>query len=67
MLYKHYRKLVGDRTANARLREVKVTKTQFADNIIQIHIIYITYDYTALYTTSFESNNSEVGLTVQRN
>ena len=32
VLYKHGRKLVGDRTAKARLSEVKVTETQFADD-----------------------------------
>ena len=31
-LFKHERKLVGDRTAKARLSEVKVTKTQLADD-----------------------------------
>ena len=32
VLYKHGRKLVGDRTAKSRLKEVKVTETQFADD-----------------------------------
>ena len=32
VLYKHGRKLVGDRTAKARLSEVKVTEMQFADD-----------------------------------
>ena len=31
VLYKHGRKLVGDRTAKARLSEAKVTEMQFAD------------------------------------
>ena len=32
VLYKHGRKLVGNRTAKARLSKVKVTETQFADD-----------------------------------
>ena len=32
MLYKHGRKLVGDRTAKTRLSEMRVTETQFADD-----------------------------------
>ena len=32
VLYKHGSKLVGDRTATARLSEVTVTETQFADD-----------------------------------
>ena len=32
VLYKHGRKLAGDRTATARLSEVTVTETQFADD-----------------------------------
>ena len=31
-LYKHGRKLVGDRTAKSRLNEVKMKETQFADD-----------------------------------
>ena len=61
VLYKHDWKLVGDRTSKARLSEMRVTETQFADD-------------AALYTTSrgiFESTTagfvkaaSEWGLTV---
>ena len=32
MLYKHGRKLVGDRTTKLRLNEMRVTETQFADD-----------------------------------
>ena len=32
MQYKFGRKLVGDRTAMSRLKEVRVTETQFADD-----------------------------------
>ena len=45
MLYKHGRKLVGDRTAKSRWSEMRVTESQFADDV-------------ALYATSqdcFES------------
>ena len=42
VLYKHGSKLVGDRTATARLSEVTVTETQFADD-------------AGLYTTSQHS------------
>ena len=47
VLYKHGRKLVGDRSVKFRLKEVKVTETQFADD-------------AALYATSkvaFESGS----------
>ena len=42
VLYKHGKKLVGDRTAKSRLNEVRVTESQFADD-------------AALYTTSRDS------------
>ena len=45
-LYKHYRKLVVDRTPKGKLSEVKVTETQFVDNAYNI-------------TTSLESNDSK--------
>ena len=32
VLYKHGRKLVGDGSVKSRLKEVKVTETQFADD-----------------------------------
>ena len=32
LLYKHGRKLVGDRTANSRLNLTKVTESQYADD-----------------------------------
>ena len=33
VLYKHGRKLVGDRTAKFRLSEMRVTESQFADDV----------------------------------
>ena len=33
VLYKHGRKLVGDRTAKSRLSEMRVTESQFADDV----------------------------------
>ena len=33
MLYKHGRRLVGDRTAKSRLLKVQVSKSQFADDL----------------------------------
>ena len=33
ILYKHGRKLVGDRTAKSRLLKVQVTESQFADDL----------------------------------
>ena len=41
MLYKHGRKLVGD-TAKSRLSEMRVTESQFADDVV-------------LYATSWDS------------
>ena len=32
VLYKHDRKLVGDRTANDKLNEVRITESQFVDD-----------------------------------
>ena len=32
-LYKHDRKLVGDRTAKSRLKEMRVAESQFADDV----------------------------------
>ena len=32
-MYKHGRKLVGDRTAKSCLQEVRVTESQFADDV----------------------------------
>ena len=63
-LYKHYRKLVVDRTPKAKLSEVKVTETQFVDNAA-LH----TTSQQALkaITVSFLEVASEVELTVQRN
>ena len=45
VLYKHGRKLVGDRTAKFRLSEMRVTESQFADDV-------------ALYATSRDSFES---------
>ena len=45
VLYKHGRKLVGDRTAKSRLSEMRVTESQFADDV-------------ALYATSRDSFES---------
>ena len=63
-LYKHYRKLVVDRTPKGKLSQVKVTETQFVDNAA-LH----TTSQQALkaITVSFLEVASEVGLTVQRN
>ena len=33
MIYKYGRKLVGDRTTKSRLSEMRVTESQFADNV----------------------------------
>ena len=45
VLYRHGRKLVGDRTGKSRLSEIRVTESQFADDV-------------ALYTTSRDSFES---------
>ena len=45
VLYKHGRKLVGDRTAKSRLSEMRVIESQFADDV-------------ALYATSRDSFES---------
>ena len=45
VLYKHGRKLVWDRTAKSRLSEMRVTESQFADDV-------------ALYATSRDSFES---------
>ena len=58
---KHGRKLVGDRTAKARLSEVKVTETQFADDAA----LYTTSRHSfETPTASFVKVASEWGLTV---
>ena len=61
VLYKHGRKLVGDRTAKARLSQVKVTETQFADDAA----LYTTSRHSfETSTASFVKVASEWGLTV---
>jgi len=59
--YKHGRKLVGDRTAKSRLQEVRVTESQFADDVA----IYATS--RAVFekaTVEFVDTAAEWGLTV---
>ena len=61
VLYKHGRKLVGDRTAKARLSEVKVTETQFADDAALYTPSRQSFETS---TASFVKVASEWGLTV---
>ena len=67
-LYKHYGKLVGDRTPKAQLSEVKVTEIQFVDNAA----LHTTSQQALSFHNTHHHNKflevaSEVGLTVQRN
>ena len=61
VLYKHGRNLVGDRTAKARLSEVKVTETQFADDATLYTPSRQSFETS---TASFVKVASEWGLTV---
>ena len=61
VLYKHGRKLVGDRTAKSRLSEMRVTESQFADDVA----LYATFrDSFESVAAEFVKVTSEWGLTV---
>ena len=59
--YKIARKLVGDRTAKSRLSEVRVTESQFADDVA---VYATTREAFEIATTEFVSAASKFGLTV---
>ena len=59
--YKIARKLVGDRTAKSRLSEVRVTESQFADDVA---VYATTQEAFEIATTEFVSAASKFGLTV---
>ena len=61
VVYRHRRKLVGDRTAKSRLSVVKVTESQFADDVA----LYAS-SRTSLESVArkFVSGASEWGVTV---
>ena len=61
MLYKHGRKLVRDRTAKSRLSEMRVTESQFADDVA-LHAI--SRDSFESVAAEFVKVASEWGLTV---
>ena len=61
VLYKHGRDLVGDHTAKARLSEVKVTETQFADDATLYTPSRQSFETS---TVSFAKVANEWGLTV---
>ena len=61
MLYKHGRKLVGDRTAKSRLQEVRVTESQFADDVAIYATSRAAFEKA---TAEFVSTAAEWGLTV---
>ena len=44
ILYKHGRKLVGDRTAKSRLLKVQVTGSQFTDDLALYAVICIAFE-----------------------
>ena len=61
VLYKHGRKLVGDHTTKSRLSEMRVTESQFADDVA----LYATsQDSFESVTAEFVKVASEWGLTV---
>ena len=61
MRCKHSRKLVSDRTAKSRLSEIRVTETQFADDVATY---CQTREALELVTSEFVRTASEWGLTV---
>ena len=61
VLYKHGRKLVGDRTAKTRLCEMGVSETQFADDAVLYTTSRDSFEST---TVGFVKVASEWGLTV---
>ena len=61
MLYKHGRKLVGDHTAKSRLSEMRVTESQFADDVALYATSRDSFESVAL---EFMKVASEWGLTV---
>ena len=61
VMYKHGRKLVGDRTAKSRLQEAGVTESQFADDVAVYTISRAAF---RMATAKFVSTAAEWGLTV---
>ena len=61
VLYKHGRKLVGGHTAKSRLSEMRITESQFADNVA---LYAISWDSFELVAEEFMKVASEWGLTV---
>ena len=62
MCYKHGRKLVGDCTAKSRLSEMRVTESQFADDVALYAISWDSFESVA---AEFVKLASERGLTVR--
>lgn len=46
------RKLVGDRTAKSRLEEVRITESQFADDVAVYFYLYIFHNKRSLYPSN---------------
>ena len=61
VLYQHGRKLVGDRTAKSRLSKMRVTESQFADDVA-LHAT--TWDRFESVAAEFVKMASEWALTV---
>ena len=61
VLYKHGRKLVGDRTTKSRLSEIRVTESQFADDVALCATSPDSFESVAV---EFVKVASEWGLTV---
>ena len=61
ILYKHGRKLVGDRTAKSRLLKAHVTESQFTDDLALSAVTRTTFESASM---SFVEVASYFGLTV---
>ena len=61
VMYKHGRKLVGDRTAKLRLQQVRVTESQFADDVAMYAISQEAFKKA---TAKFVSTAAKWGLTI---
>ena len=59
--YKHGRKLASDRTAKSHLSEVRITKSQFADDAAVYASICAVFERA---TSGFVQAASEWGLTI---
>jgi len=61
VLYKHGRRLVGDRTVKSRLESVQVTESQFADDLALYAASQIAFESAG---KSFVAGACQFGLTV---